>query len=169
MNKMIRKAILTAGVVAGLVLAYVGVSGLFLEYTNRPAVSQHLAIGLVGLLLLLLSHLWVGLYLLSLRSGLLREAETGGLQQVASERHARHRRRVLPWLIAAVVLNAALFLTGTEVLTGLVLPLLHGLLWLLGMACHVVAVVHTAEVLSDNDRLLVEIRDAAAAVSGAET
>ncbi len=167
MNKMIRRAILTAGVVAALVLAYVGVTGVFLDYTNRQAVSRHLAIGLVGLLLLLLSHVWVGLYLICLRSGLLREAAAASLQQEAGARHAQHRRRVLPWLTTAVVFNAALFLSGTEVLTGLMPPRLHGLLWLLGMVCHVLAVVRTAEVLRDNDRLLVQIRDGAATMNSA--
>jgi hypothetical protein len=123
---MFARALLLIG---GLgVAAFVAAGILGFDAFGAERLRLHLFVGFGAVLLVLLSQVWILLFLMATTRALREAVASGGLDPYLVDASRRRLRLVAPWLGSSVVLTAGTFAIGPEVIAGVVTPWLHGLL-----------------------------------------
>jgi hypothetical protein len=147
----------TVGLVAAAVLGF-GASGATIEKSMR----LHVFVSLAATLIVMFSHTWIVLYLVTVGRVVTRVTRERGADPDIADRCRQLRRKATPWLLAAIVAVAGAFLLGGGAFTGWIGKVLHQGVAYAALILQVVAVRVEARVLAAYDRL------AAALLSGAE-
>lgn len=141
---MMGRALLIVGGFAVLGFVAAGVLGFHAAGSNR--LREHLLVGFVSVLLLLLSQVWMVIFLLATGSAIRRTVALGALDPALVLESRQRLRRTAPWLLLCVALTVATFAVGPEVIGGGVPRWLH-------------AVLASAALISQVFALLIERRE----------
>lgn len=113
---MMGRALLLVGGFA--VAGFVAAGALGFEAAARGNLRLHLLVGFVAVLLLLLSQVWILIFLIASGRAVRRTVELAGLDPgLVAESRAR-LRRLAPWLASAVVLTVATFALAPQIAGG---------------------------------------------------
>jgi len=145
-------ALATLAFLATAVLGYRLTSG-----ATDPGVPNHLLIGLASVLMMLFSHCWVLIYLVS-TGGAVREAvREQGVDASFDEASRLLRRRAIPLAVGATVVGFATFLLGAAVVPNLVPAWIHHALFYATVLAQGLALWTEGRVLGENEKLLADV------------
>lgn len=151
------RALLVLGVLGTAGLVAVAALGYGLGRAADAQVRQHVLLGLAASLLLIFSHTWIVLYMLTTGKVIAQVVRERGYPAELLEQARRLRLRVIPWLLAALTAVAVTFLTGSAVLSGVVRPAVHQALFFLALVLQVAAMVAERRVLAEHERLAADL------------
>jgi len=157
------RSMLIVAVVAALAFAAAGIHAWVAPPTED--LGLHVLLGLGSAMLVVLPHLWVLVYLLGTGRAVRREVAEHGAPDAALARARRPRLAALPPLALAVAGAVATVLLGPPVVTGVLDPRVHAVVFAAALAAQLWALLAERRALRDNSALLAEL-DAAAARAG---
>lgn len=136
---MMGRALIFVGVFA--VAAFVAAGALGFEATDRGNLRLHLLVGFVSVLLLLLSQVWILIFLAASGRAVRRTVALAGLDPALTAESRARLRRLAPWLASAVLLTVATFAVGPQMAGGRAPRWLHAGLAAAALAAQVSALV----------------------------
>jgi len=170
---MMGRALLVVGALATLGLLGTGVLGYGIpESFEVSDQANHILLAVLTSILLLFSHCWILFYLIGTGKVLKEAVAEHGLEQEIVEQTKTFKNRSNPWLMLAMMLAMATFVSGGGVATGSswVPAWVHHTLFALTLATQVYALWVEHEVLTANEKLMrsVDRRLKAAAAAAPE-
>lgn len=136
---MMGRALIFVGVFA--VAAFVAAGALGFEAAGRGNLRLHLLVGFVSVLLLLLSQVWILIFLVASGRAVRRTVDLAGLDPALAAESRTRLRRLAPWLASAVLLSVATFAVGPQMAGGGAPRWLHAGLAAAALAAQVSALV----------------------------
>jgi hypothetical protein len=142
------------GVAGTLVVAAAAATGWALRGVREADASRHVLVSLAATLIVLFAHVWAFLYLWGTGRAVAAAVAAGELDAGSEGSVRRLRRRTQPWIAAATLATAALFVFGGQVATGAMPPGLHAALAGLALLTQGMALWGERRALGATDRLL---------------
>ena len=136
---MMGRALIVVGAVA--VAAFLAAGVLGFEASDRGNLRLHLLVGFVSVLLLLLSQVWILIFLVASGRAVRRTVERAGLDPALAAESRARVRRLAPWLASAVLLSVATFALGPQMGGGRAPRWLHAGLAAVALAAQLSALV----------------------------